>query len=141
MMLNTNKDLDLILSNPEYIDKKPQTHLVFEQAYSLRPMNPTEFVLFMHKVTVNGTGECWTWTGKAHRHNYGIISQDGKNAWVHRLSYTHFKGPIPRGLVVDHICENKRCVNPDHLKVVTLSQNNQLYHWRRRDRHNMRLPF
>ena len=130
-----------MLSNPEMDTRPRQTHLVFERARSLRKMTPTEFVNFMHKVTVNGTGDCWTWKGKQHRHNYGLAHQDGDSCWVHRLSYTHFKGAIPKGLVIDHICENKRCVNPEHLKAVTLSQNNSLWHWRRRDEHTLRLPF
>ena len=131
-----------MLTNPELPKQEvKQTHLVFERARSLRKMTPTEFVSFMHQVAVNGTGDCWTWTGKQHRHNYGLVHQDGDSAWVHRLSYTHFVGPIPKGLVIDHICENKRCVNPEHLKAVTLSANNLLYHWRRRDVHNLRLPF
>lgn len=130
-----------MLTNPEPDNSVPQTHLVFDRARSLRPMTPTEFVKFMHSVTVNGRGDCWTWVGKCHRHKYGLTRQDGESAWVHRLSYRHFIGPIPKGLVIDHICENKACVNPAHLKAITLSANGLLYHWRRRDALNLRLPF
>jgi hypothetical protein len=100
-----------------------------------------EFVEFMRQVKTNGAEGCWIWTGRRHRHKYGQFNQDGETCWAHRLMYRHFVGPIPKGLVVDHICENKDCVNPRHLKAVTLSQNNLLYHWRRRDAVNRRLPF
>ena len=130
-----------MLTNPEPDNRIPQTHLVFERAKILRPMTPTEFVKFMHLVAINGTGDCWTWIGKRHRHNYGQFNQDGETAWTHRLSYRHFIGPIPKGFIIDHICENKACANPYHLKAVTLSQNNLLYHWRKRDKYNLRLPF
>lgn len=128
-----------MLTNPEMDTRKQQTHLVFERARSLRPMTPSELLAFMQMIRVED--DCWLWTGKQHRHGYGLTHQDGDSAWVHRLSYRHFIGPIPKGFVIDHICESKACVHPAHLKDVTLSQNNLLYHWRRRDAHNFRLPF
>lgn len=132
-----------MLTNQEPDNRVMQTHLVFERAKLLRKMTIIEFIKFMAFVRIQpaSEGECWLWVGKRHRHNYGQFNQDGDTAWVHRLSYRYYKGPIPKGLVIDHICENKNCVNPAHLKAVTLSQNNQLYHWRRRDAHNLRLPF
>ena len=128
-----------MLTNPKSDNRVPQTHLVFERARNLRPMTPPELITFMQSIVV--VEDCWLWTGKRHRHGYGQFNQDGDTAWTHRLSYRHFKGPIPRGFVIDHVCESKACANPAHLKAVTLSQNNLLYHWRRRDAHNLRLPF
>jgi hypothetical protein len=41
---------------------------------------------------------------------------------AHCLSGEHYRGPIPAGLVIDHLCENKLCVNPDHLEAVSLGE-------------------
>lgn len=67
---------------------------------------------------------CWLWTG-ANNGRYGI-SVDPKTKRVttaHRVLYEHFKGPIPDGLEVDHLCRVKLCVNPDHLEPVTSKEN------------------
>src|SRR5271166_2588383 len=66
---------------------------------------------------------CWLWIG-ALRGSYGIFrpTPDRKES-AHRLSYKQWRGPIPEGLVIDHICRQRVCVNPDHLRVVTKRQN------------------
>ena len=117
-----------------------RTHLVFFQAHALRKMTPDELLKFMHKVKkIKETG-CWEWQGYRHR-NYGTHHIDNDSCWTHRLAYVHFIGPIPPRHVIDHVCENKCCCNPEHLKAVTLSINNLLWWWRWRDKHNLRLPF
>jgi hypothetical protein len=61
---------------------------------------------------------CWIWRGKENS-RYGRISFGGKIHKSHRLSYETFVGPIPAGLVLDHLCRNEMCVNPEHLEPVT----------------------
>jgi hypothetical protein len=62
--------------------------------------------------------ECWRWIGSKHRAGYGSF-----HGYAHRFAYEHFVGPIPKGLVIDHMCLNKWCVNPSHLRVVTTKVN------------------
>jgi hypothetical protein len=65
------------------------------------------------------TSECWPWTG-ATINGYGAIrTEDGTQRRVHRVVYEHLVGPIPEGLVLDHLCRNRACVNPAHLEPVT----------------------
>lgn len=61
---------------------------------------------------------CWEWRG-ALRHGYGRIRANGKENLVHRYAYELIVGPIPDGLVIDHLCCNTKCVNPAHMEPVT----------------------
>ena len=69
------------------------------------------------------TGTCWYWRGELDRHGYGVLEVCGKGKRVHRLSYEAFVGPIPAGLVIDHLCRVRDCINPDHLEPVTSQEN------------------
>lgn len=62
---------------------------------------------------------CWLWTGGLHEQGYGQFSVNRVNVRAHRFSYEHFKGTIPDGLELDHLCRVTSCVNPDHLEAVT----------------------
>ena len=73
---------------------------------------------FMAKV--EKTESCWIWNGATgRREGYGMFWMDGKMATAYRAAYVLFKGPVPEGLQLDHLCRNRRCVNPDHLEAVT----------------------
>jgi hypothetical protein len=58
--------------------------------------------------------DCWIWKGAIDR-GYGLILVKGRKILAHRFSFQYFIGPVPRGLVVHHLCHNKNCVNPIHL--------------------------
>ena len=70
---------------------------------------------------------CWLWTAAKHSGGYGAfnVTLNGKPraAVAHRVSYELCVGPIPEGMLLDHICFNKLCVNPSHLRPVTSKQN------------------
>lgn len=66
---------------------------------------------------------CWLWQGSLDQDGYGQIRFDGRKWRVHRASYAMHVGPIPEGLVIDHLCRVRSCVNPAHLEAVTDEEN------------------
>lgn len=81
----------------------------------------------MQKIDKRRDG-CWLWLGKTQRDGYGVVwsggtRKEGRELRVHRVMYEHFRGAIPDGLVLDHLCRVRNCVNPDHLDPVTLREN------------------
>lgn len=74
-------------------------------------------------VRIKKTKSCWNWIGHVTPDGYGIIRFGGKNYRAHRLVYELLVGKIPTGLVCDHLCRNKKCVNPKHIEPVTSKVN------------------
>lgn len=71
-------------------------------------------------------GECLVWLGGKNTSGYGtIVTSSRVKVCAHRLSYERSVGPIPAGMVVDHICRNKACVDPSHLRLATTKQNGE----------------
>jgi HNH endonuclease len=69
------------------------------------------------------TDGCWEWVGSFDGKGYGKFFLAGKSYRAHRVTYEFYVGPIPDGLVIDHLCRNKRCVNPEHMEPVTQVEN------------------
>jgi len=68
---------------------------------------------------------CWHSSFKTSDTGYVQLSFRGSKAFQHRLSYQMYKGSIPNGLYVLHTCDNRKCWNPDHLWLGTISDNKQ----------------
>lgn len=85
----------------------------------------------MRRVTKAETG-CWLFEGCLNSKGYGCVGsgKKGKSVLAHRLVVIARDGAIPDPLTVDHMCEVKRCVNPDHLQVVTRGENTRLRYTR-----------
>lgn len=67
---------------------------------------------------------CWIWLASGNRDGFGTIRGIGNvKTTAHRASWTAFRGPIPKGLLVRHMCDIPLCVNPDHLALGTTEQN------------------
>ena len=65
------------------------------------------------------TTPCWISNRVAQPNGYTKMACLGKVALTHRVAYRAFTGPIPDGLVIDHLCRQRACCNPDHLDAVT----------------------
>lgn len=74
---------------------------------------------------VRKTEACWEWTASKTTGGYGAYWNGVFVMKAHRFSYELANGAIPAGMVIDHICRNAGCVNPDHLRAVTQGQNTQ----------------
>jgi hypothetical protein len=78
---------------------------------------------FEAKFERGGPGDCWLWTAGKTYNGYGMFGTAECITTAHRWSYMLYVGPIPDGLVVDHLCRVRNCVNPDHLEPVTHAEN------------------
>jgi excisionase family DNA binding protein len=99
--------------------KADEIERLLETSYVGRWPQQTIEQRFLAKV--DKTDTCWLWTG-ALRNGYGRIRGRGRgspNIPVHRFAYELLVGPIPDGLVIDHLCRVRNCVNPAHLEPVT----------------------
>jgi hypothetical protein len=109
----------------EYIYRLRRRHGTHKD---LRYKTDSERVL---RYTETATG-CWEWTGSTDMNGYGRLGEWRGEKSAHRASYTFHKGSIPEGRLVLHSCDNRRCINPAHLRLGNHSDNNLDAYKRRR---------
>lgn len=89
-------------------------------------IDPTIIEKLIYYTDMRGDDECWHWLGYFNMSNTrGILSYQGRNELAYRLVYMMINGPIPKGKIIMHTCDNPRCVNPNHLKLGTHKDNSQ----------------
>lgn len=86
----------------------------------------TDLLYFRLFTKIEFTKTCWLWkacTNGPMKYAWFYVGGRQPHIYAHRLLYELFKGPIPRGLTIDHLCRVPNCVNPNHLEAVTLKEN------------------
>lgn len=75
------------------------------------------------KISIDEATGCWLWQGCKTYQGYGRMIRLRANHMAHRVVYEDLVGPVPDGLVLDHLCRVRHCVNPAHLEPVTNREN------------------
>lgn len=94
-----------------------------------RPPVPAIAERFWAKVNKNGPvmkphlGPCWEWTRALQSSGYGHAWIDSGSRSAHKVAWVWANGPVPDGLQLDHLCENRKCCRPSHLEPVTSREN------------------
>lgn len=77
---------------------------------------------------------CWMWKGSKNEHGYGTLAINRKTFFAHRISFQEFVSEIPKNRCLLHKCDTPLCVNPDHLRIGTRSENAKEMYEKKRNR-------
>lgn len=106
-----------------------KTIFIFGREWVVPEEAPEQSVVYLLSRTDFGEyspGGCWTWIGKAGTAGYSQACLYGKSGTAHRAMYHMLVGPVPSWLDLHHLCENRPCVNPDHLRPLTAAQHREV---------------
>lgn len=78
---------------------------------------------FLSKISIDPISGCWNWIGAISKGGYGLMMVRPRTLRAHRISYDIFIGLTNLDLVIDHVCRNKKCCNPIHLREVSATTN------------------
>ena len=92
------------------------------------PTNPGKYAVYTSPeesfaARTERRGDCLIWTGSQSSNGYGVIWDGRRLVRVHRYAWERVNGPIPENMLIDHTCYTPLCVNVEHLRIATPSQN------------------
>lgn len=91
-------------------------------------LNKEQLLTLVSNLKIDGKHSCWIFRRKPNWHGYGQVSnRTGGTQVAHRAFYEYLKGKLKRNVFLHHICENKMCVNPFHLKPLTQREHGILH--------------
>ena len=83
----------------------------------------TPWERFIAHTSIEDAAACWRWTASVCRDGYAKFYVNRKHVKAHNYAYREIIGKIPEGLILDHLCRVRNCVNPFHLEPVTTREN------------------
>ena len=117
------RDHDEGLYDPDVIVEREREDRRFARLEEMSLTNDGVVARFWAKVDKLDNG-CWVWMASRYTDGYGKFAlTHAKSVRAHRFAYELEVGPIPEGLVIDHLCRVPLCVNPSHLEPVTNLEN------------------
>lgn len=123
ILRETNESAGALLATASRVAPSPKEAKM--RTKSIPDLTPAQQDRFWAKVDVPDQPSCcWEWTGSSYR-DYGLFGVNNVTFRSHRIAYQLLVGEIEMGLVLDHLCRNHRCVNPDHLEPVTQKINTE----------------
>lgn len=121
----SNKSVSRSFCNMHYLRFKAHGHPLSKMSTGRKNVKSIATVdRFLRHVSPEPNSGCWLWLGGLRGGGYGQFNPSkGVGKTAHRWMYEFEKGPVPKGLDLDHKCRVRSCVNPDHLEPVTRSVN------------------
>lgn len=92
----------------------------------------TDYVADLDRYDVTSEG-CWLWLGPLNKDGYAAVWAYGQIRGAHRVMFEREVELVPTGMQLDHLCNTKSCINPEHLEIVTASENMRRY-WARKNK-------